>query len=91
MVLVGRSADRRNEQRWHLAVASTIGSLGLMLSVQRPAMALGGLSPRLSAYSLFRQYSGAYRWSGAAAAAIAMINSFGNLACFASPYFVTWI
>ena len=33
MVLVGASADRHRERRWHLAVPMVIGAAGLILSV----------------------------------------------------------
>ena len=33
MLLVARSADKRGERRWHIAVPAAVGALGLVLSV----------------------------------------------------------
>ena len=33
MVLVAKSADRRRERRWHIAIPAAVGALGLVLSV----------------------------------------------------------
>lgn len=95
MVLVGRSADRRGERRWHIAVPATLGALGLLLSTElshTPTMALAALT--LAAFGiltvppLFWSLTTTYFRGAWAAAGIAMINSFGNLAGFVSPYAV---
>ena len=33
MVLIGRSADRSGERRWHIAIPGLLGAVGLVLSV----------------------------------------------------------
>lgn len=98
MVLVGRSADRRRERRWHVAVPAALGALGLVLSVltaDHPAVAMAALTLAtfgiLTAAPLFWSLPTAYLSGAAAAAGIAIINSCGNLAGFASPYIVGWI
>jgi D-galactonate transporter len=98
MVLVGRSADRHGERRWHIAIPAVLGALGLVLSVvaaEHTALAMVGLSFAafgiLTAAPLFWSIPTAYLKGAAAAAGIAIINSFGNLAGFVSPYLVGWI
>ncbi len=98
MVLVGRSADRRRERRWHVAIPAVIGALGLIgtaLAGQHTALALvlmsiaaGGI---LTTSPLFWSFPTAFLTGASAAAGIAIINSVGNLAGFASPYMIGWI
>ncbi|NKJ21241.1 MFS transporter [Dyella sp. SG609] len=98
MILVARSSDRRNERRWHLAVASLAGAVGLYAST----LCAGQLSPGLIALSIgtagvlstmpvFWTHPSRVLAGTAAAAGIAMINSIGNLAGFASPSIIGWI
>ena len=97
MVLMGRSADKHGERRWHFAVSAALAALGLVLSVllaSQPLAALGALALAtfgiLSAAPLFWSLPTAYLRGGAAAGGIAVINSCGNLAGFLSPYVVGW-
>jgi D-galactonate transporter len=98
MVLIGRSADRRGERRWHLAIPATAGALGLVLSVvysDSTLVAMVALTLAtcgiLTTLPLFWSFPTAYLSGAAAAVGIAIINSFGNLAGFAAPYAVGWI
>jgi nitrate/nitrite transporter NarK len=98
MVLMGRSADRRNERRWHVAVPGLAGALGLVLSVQfghSPVAAIAALTLGtmgiLSTLPLFWSLPTAFLGGAAAAAGIAMINSLGNLAGYLSPTMVGMI
>lgn len=98
MVLVGRSADSRNERRWHTAVPAVLGAVGLAMSVvfaNHHAVALAALTLAafgiLTAPPLFWTISTTFLSGAAAAAGIAIINSFGNLAGFASPYLVGYL
>lgn len=98
MVLVGRSSDRRNERRWHIAVPAALAAIGLVASVMLTSdliLALAALSLAtfgiLTAAPLFWSLPSAYLSGAAAAAGIAIINSFGNLAGFVSPYLVGWL
>ena len=98
MVLIGRSADLRRERRWHLMLPTLMGSAGLLLSTYYHhdtvlamvclTFAMTGILTSLSAFwSLPTAF-----WGGTAAAAgIALINSLGNLAGFASPYLIGWL
>lgn len=95
MVLMGRSADRRNERRWHIAIPATLGALGLLISVElshTPVMALAGLAVAafgiLTVPPLFWSLPTTYLRGVAAASGVALINSFGNLAGFVSPYII---
>jgi MFS family permease len=98
MVLVGRSADRLGERRWHVAVPASLGALGLVLSivlagnlvVSMAALSLATFGA-VTAIPLFWGIPTAFLRGAAAAAGIALINSFGNLAGFSSPYIVGWL
>ncbi len=98
MVLVGASADRHRERRWHLAVPMVIGAAGLILSVlagTQTALAVFFLSIAaagvITSAPLFWSLPTAFLSGAAAAAGIATINSVGNLAGFVSPYMVGWL
>ncbi len=95
MVLVGRHSDRSGERRWHAALAALVGAAGLLASTfyaNDPVVALVALSVAtagiLSTFPVFWSVPTAMLGGAAAAAGIAMINSLGNLAGFASPYLV---
>jgi MFS family permease len=98
MVLVGRNADRTGERRWHVAIPSAVGALGLALSaafsghvtLAMCALTLATAGTFVTA-PLFWSLPTAYLRGVAAAAGIAFINSFGCLAGFASPYLIGWI
>jgi MFS family permease len=98
MLLVARSADKRGERRWHIAIPAVIGSIGLVLSViwaNNTALAMLGLTLGtmgiLTTLPLFWSLPTAFLAGTGAAAGIAMINSLGNLAGFLSPYLVGWL
>ncbi|HEY9063424.1 MAG TPA: MFS transporter [Burkholderiaceae bacterium] len=95
MVLGGRSADRHRERRWHVIVPCVLGAAGLVLSAVyagSTVFALGALTLAcagiLTALPLFWSFPTAFLGGTAAAGGIALINSLGNLAGFASPYMV---
>ncbi len=95
MVLVARHSDRRGERRWHTALAGCAGAAGLVASVlyaDNTIIALAALSLAtagiLSTFPIFWSLPTALLGGTAAAAGIALINSVGNLAGFASPYLV---
>ncbi|MFC7299911.1 MFS transporter [Herminiimonas aquatilis] len=97
-LLVARSADRMRERRWHFAIASALGGLGLFLStvygnnVVLALMALSlGTAGMLSTMPVFWTYPSAILSGAAAAAGIGLINSVGNLAGFVSPSIVGWL
>ncbi|MEI7293894.1 MFS transporter [Paraburkholderia tropica] len=98
MVLVAKSADRRRERRWHIAIPAAVGALGLVLSVtwaHDTALAMAALTLAtfgiLTTLPLFWSLPTAWLVGTGAAAGIALINSIGNLAGFLSPYAVGWL
>jgi D-galactonate transporter len=98
MLVVGRSADRRRERRWHLAGPILLGAVGLAIAVglaAYPVWALAGLTlaamGTLTALPMFWPLSGRYLAPAIAAAGLAFINSLGQVAGFLSPYFVGWM
>ncbi|NAT17150.1 MFS transporter, partial [Pseudomonas syringae pv. actinidifoliorum] len=98
MVVIGRSADKRRERRWHIAIPCLFGTTGLVLSVifsHTPALAIASLSLAtlgiIAALPLFWSCPTALLGGAAAAGGIAFINSMGNLAGFVSPYMVGFI
>jgi len=95
MVLAARHSDRRGERRWHAALAGCAGAAGLVVSVlyaDNTVIALAALSLAtagiLTTFPIFWSLPTALLGGTAAAAGIALINSVGNLAGFASPYLV---
>jgi ACS family tartrate transporter-like MFS transporter len=93
----GRSSDRRRERKWHFAVAVWCAAGGLILASLSlpPGIALLALSlavsGRWSAVAPFWGLSTAFLSGTAAAGAIALINSVGNLGGFAGPYVMGWL
>ncbi|MGY4494160.1 MFS transporter [Pseudomonas sp. TE3610] len=98
MLLVGRSADLRNERRWHLVVPMLMGAIGLVIAVNfaaTPAIAILGLSiatmGALTGLPMFWPLPTAFLSAGVAAGGLAIINSVGQMAGFLSPYIVGFI
>ncbi|TWI53472.1 sugar phosphate permease [Pseudomonas duriflava] len=92
LLIMPRSSDRLNDRYGHLAVLYALGAVGFFCSASltAPVLQLAALS--LAAFSLFsctaifwtlpgRFFSGA-----SAAAAIALINSVGNLGGYIGPF-----
>lgn len=98
MILAGRSGDHFQERRWHLiipmcagAIALTFATLfasNLMLSLICLCIVASGV---LTASSLFWMLPTNFLGGVSAAAGIAAVNSFANLAGFCSPYLIGWI
>ncbi|WP_462402798.1 MFS transporter [Pseudomonas sp. Marseille-QA0332] len=97
MIYVGRSADLRNERKWHLAIPLLIGMLGLIMAAHfshHGLLAMVGLTLAtcgvMASFPIF--WTAPTALLGASAAAgVAFINSVGNLAGFISPFFVGWM
>ncbi|MCJ2038753.1 MFS transporter [Methylobacterium sp. J-059] len=94
MILLGRSADRMRERRWHLIVPALCGAVGFVvaatagstvIAIMALSIAAGGV---LTCAPLFWSMPTAFLSGAGAAAGIALINSVGNLAGFASPYVI---
>jgi len=94
MVFVGRSSDLRGERRWHLAGCAAIGAIGLILAsmTRSPILSLAALSIAAvgiwGTFGPFWAMPAEFLSGTAAAGAIALINSIGNLGGFAGPYLV---
>lgn len=92
MVAVSRRSDACGERRWHTVAVTATAALGLVVSTlygSNTVVAMAALSIAtagvLSALPLFWTLPTGYLTGAAAAAGIAIINSVGNLAGFASP------
>jgi D-galactonate transporter len=98
MVMMGRSADKRRERRWHVSVPMLMGLVGLMMAANfssNPVIVIVGLSlatmGALAGLALFWSLPSAFLGSAAAAGGLALINSLGQIAGFVSPFLVGWI
>ncbi|WP_206953481.1 MFS transporter [Trinickia acidisoli] len=98
MLVVARSADKRRERRWHVALPGLAGAVGLVLSVtwaHDTTLAMASLTLAtagiITSLPLFWSLPTAFLAGAGAAAGIAMVNSIGNLAGFLSPYAVGWL
>jgi ACS family tartrate transporter-like MFS transporter len=98
MLAFGASSDRTGERRWHAAGAMLLGAAGYVLVV------LAGGNPLLvvAAFCIvaagadgyfpgFWPLPTAFLTESAAAAAIGLINSFGNLGGFVGPYILGYV
>ncbi|GLO51361.1 MFS transporter [Pseudomonas putida] len=97
MIYVGRSADLRNERKWHLAIPLFIGMLGLIMAAHfshNGLLAMIGLTLAtcgvMASFPVFWTVPTALL-GASAAAGVALINCVGNLAGFISPFFVGWM
>lgn len=98
MVMTSRHSDRTGERRWHIAIPALVGAAALAVSTvvpQTPFWAIVTLTVAtmgiLTGLAQFWVLPPAFLGGAAAAAGIALINSVGNLAGFASPFIVGWI
>lgn len=97
MVAYGRSSDRHGERKFHHAAAIWVAAGGLLLaSFHLPAwLALTALTVavcgRWSSVAPFWGFATTFLSGTAAAGAIALINSVGNLGGFAGPYLMGWL
>ena len=98
MIVVARSADARQEYRWHTAVSAVVGAAGLLISVAFHAdvmLSMAGLTlctmGIMCALPIFWSNPTALLGGTAAAMGIAFINSVGNLAGFAMPWIIGMI
>jgi ACS family tartrate transporter-like MFS transporter len=98
MLLIGWSSDRSNERRWHTALPMLIAGVGLLCGAilqQHVTVAIAVFC--VGAIGIFGHFPGFWattygRYTGvAAAAAIAFINSLGNLGGFAGPFVIGFI
>jgi nitrate/nitrite transporter NarK len=97
MVLVGRSSDRMNERRIHLALCALAGAAGFFAAAyaRSPILELACITLAAAATSScvgpFWAIPAGILTEAAAAGGIALINSVGNLGGFAGPYVAGFI
>jgi D-galactonate transporter len=98
MVAVNSHADRVRERRWHTLIPAVVTACGLLLTawaVNNTLLAMAGLvmatAGASTAQSSFWTFPAAFLGGAAAAAGIALINSLGNIAGFASTFLVGWM
>jgi D-galactonate transporter len=98
MLLLGRSADRHRERRWHTAAALLAGAVGFVLTPlagTHTALAVAALTiaaaGTITAAPLFWSLPTAFLDGVAAAAGIATINSIANLGGYISPDLIGWL
>lgn len=96
MVLLGLSSDRRGERAWHVAGAALAGAAGVTGAVMTddPAVTIAcfclAMSGIYAALAVFWTLPTALLRGTAAAAGLALINSFSNLGGFFGPYVMGW-
>jgi ACS family tartrate transporter-like MFS transporter len=94
MVLVGVHSDRTGERRWHTALPAFVGAAALVFAAQSTSvlpMIVGLTLAVLGVFSMlgpFWAMPASLLTGTAAAAAIALINSVGNLGGFFGPYII---
>jgi MFS transporter, ACS family, tartrate transporter len=99
MFFVGRSSDRSGERRWHTVLGMMTGAVGLGCSVIFAdisvfvSMAFYTVSVMgiYASFGPFWAIPHSFLTATAAAGAIAMINSIGNLGGFVGPYAMGYI
>lgn len=96
MVLNSWHSDLTGDRRWHILLPALAGAAGLVLAVAAPSPFVGmvgmciAASGILSSNILFWGIPSMFLTGAAAAAGIAMVNSFGNLGGFVGPYLTGW-
>jgi len=96
MLIVGWSSDRTGERRWHYAISSLVGGLGLVVagtsSASNPTLSVIGLALAAAGIygglAIFWSMSTSFLQGVAAAAGIAVINSISNLGGFVGPQMI---
>jgi MFS family permease len=97
ILICGRTSDRMQERRWHTAVPILASAVGMAISVLVgdyaalviAALCLAGLAP--AAWPSFWSLPSALLTGSAAAGAVGLINSVGNLGGFVGPYAVGFL
>ncbi len=99
MFLVSRHSDRTGERRWHTVLGMVTGAIGLACSAFFTHISIFGSMVffTISAVGIYASFGPfwaiphSFLTSSAAAGAIAMINSIGNLGGFVGPYAMGYI
>ena len=98
MIAVTAHADRARERRWHTLIPCLATAAGLVITAlagSNTLVAMAGLilaaAGASTAQSSFWTFPAAFLGGAAAAAGIALVNSLGNIAGFASTFLVGWM
>ena len=97
MLFVGRSSSRSGEKRWHGAVPMFIGAIGLGVGtfVHDPLVNLIFIAVTAigvySAFGVWWSYPTTFLSGTAAAGAVGLINSFGNVGGYIGPYLTGFV
>jgi MFS family permease len=98
MITVCGHGDQAKERRWHTATPAAVCALGLIVTATATGntiLALIGLTLAAAGASTsqasFWTLPASFLGGAAAAAGIALVNSLGNIAGFASTYIVGWM
>lgn len=97
MILWARHSDRTHERVWHVGLPLLLIAVALAVSgvVSNPSVTMVALTVAavgvFCTFALFWTLPTAWLSGAAAAGAIAMINSIGNLAGFGGPYLIGWV
>ncbi len=97
MVLWGRHSDRTRERVWHVALPLLLTAIALAVSsyLTDPTLTMVVLTIAaigvFCTFALFWTLPTAFLTGTAAAGAIALINSIGNLAGFGGPFLIGWV
>ena len=96
-IYTGHSSSKRNERRWHGAIHMFIAAIGMGFGAltHSPYLyvffmtltAIGTYAPM----SVWWSYPTTFLSGAAAAGAVGMINSMGNIGGFVGPYITGWI
>ncbi|MFJ9993556.1 MFS transporter [Pseudomonas putida] len=92
MLVLGRSSDRFQERRWHIASSSVIAAIGLLLvaSEGEPMLRIGGVILATGAFigttPLIWATAGNYMSGRGAAVGLAMMNTIAALGGLFGPY-----
>lgn len=98
MIWNSRHSDLKQERRWHIAIPTVIGCIGLTLSAYCSGSTFWmmtwicvAMSGTLALIPTYISLPGTLLSGTAAAAGIALVNSVGNLAGFFGPTVLGWL
>ena len=97
MVYIGNSSARTGEKRWHGASPLMIGSVGMLIGAFSSKSYIAYASVILAAvgvygpFGVWWSYPTTFLTGAAAAGAIGMINSVGNIGGFIGPYSIGYL
>jgi D-galactonate transporter len=98
MIVVSRHSDRHNERRWHATLCAVASAAGLVMTglfAARSILCLAGLSlamiGAMAGLAVLWALPGTILSGTAAAAAIALMATVGNMGGYVSPFLIGWV